>query len=1010
MMFKSPALRLSIPLTLLTINLLFLANIIGFFPNEVESTLELRKGLSESLALQFSVAAEKGELQTIQSTLRLVVERNDAIHSAAIRGKEGKLFALAGEHLAYWNAPPDGKSTPTHVHVPIYRQGEKWATVEIRFAPLWVNSFIGGFSHSFSGLLLFIGVSSFLCYFFVMKRTLRELDPSAVVPERVQKAFDVLQEGVLIQDEKEQIVMANKSVASLFGKTPEAMIGLKGSELGWLEYQNPEQIQQLPWLKVLQEDQDCRSASLCLMTSHGTKIKLAVKAIMVTDNAGICHGTLVTFSDITQLEESNFELSDMVERLQLANDEIHEKSQELEFLANRDPMTHCLNRRALDRRLNHLFTEAKTTGTELSCLMADIDFFKSINDRYGHTTGDQVIKAVADVLRLCTRDSDLVSRYGGEEFCVVLPDRNQETATKVAERIREEIEKNPCGGVKITLSLGVSSLVQNASSPDELVNQADKALYAAKEGGRNRVVSWGVAEPTTTEVTTQTLVEQIQLSPGDENHNEAMTNQVHLLRRIQELEGLLEKRTQEFTHYKTHDFLTGLPTRSLFEDRIFREITRTKRKNSDCMVVVLSMSIDTIKRVYESLGHSAAEQLAKACGDRINDVLRDDIDTVAMINGDEQFSSVYMFNQTELGLLLTDIKQIDHITWVIKRLQDAFEIPFEVKEQEIYASAYIGISIFPHDGQTVEDLYSSAANACSYAEKNNGSNRYIFASQSINSMAVRQLKIESCLRGAIENNELQLYYQPQVETSSGRVAAFEVLLRWQNPQLGTVNPDEFIPVAEQSGLINSIGYWVIYGACKQLREWLDSGLEIGSLAVNVSGVQLCQPDLANRIHEILTEFDLDHRFLEIELTESSLVDSDDKSFAVLEQIKELGMQITIDDFGTGYSSFSYIKNMPLSCIKIDRSFVTDIGKDTNAEKLIASIVSMAHGLELKVVAEGIEEQHQAEHLTALGCELLQGYLYSRPVPQEEVAKILTMQLIKGPETDSEPIEREGVDQ
>lgn len=997
MMFKNPALRLSIPLTLLTINLLFLANIIGFFPDEIGSALELRKSLSESLALQFSVAAEKGELQTVQSTLRLVVERNDDIRSAAIRSQEGKLIALAGEHLAHWNAPPDGKSTPTHVHVPVYRQGKRWATVEIRFAPLWVNNLASGFTHSFGGLLTFIAVSSFLCYFIVMKRTLRELDPSAVIPERVQKAFDVLQEGVLIQDEKEQIVMANKSFASLFGKTPEAMIGLKGSELGWLDYQNPEQIRKLPWLKVLREDREYRSASLNLMSSHGSKIKLAVKAITVTDNSGECHGTLVTFNDITQLEETNFELSDMVDRLQLANDEIHEKSQELEFLANRDPMTQCLNRRALDRNLNKLFTESKATGRELSCLMADIDFFKSVNDRYGHATGDQVIKAVADVLRLCTRDSDLVGRYGGEEFCVVLPDRDQKTATKVAERIREEIEKSPCGGVKITVSLGVSSLVQQAGRPDELVNQADKALYAAKEGGRNRVVSWGVAEPVTTELSTRALVEKIQLTTSSDDHTETMTNQTHLLRRIQELEGLLEKRTLEFTHYKTHDLLTGLPTRSLFDDRIFREITRIRRKNSDSMVVVLSMTIETIKRVYESLGHSAAEQLAKACGSRINDVLREDIDTVAMINEDEEFSSVYMFNQTELGLLLTDIKQIDHVTWVIKRLQDAFESPFEVKDQEIYASAYIGISIFPHDGQTVEDLYNSAVSACSYAEKNNGSTRYMFASQNINAVAVRQLQIESCLRGAIENNELQLYFQPQVETSTGRVAGFEVLLRWQNPQLGFVPPSDFIPVAEQSGQINQIGYWVLYGACKQLREWLDSGLDVGSLAVNVSGVQLCQPDLAQRIQEILTEFDLDYHLLEIELTESSLVNSVDKSFAVLKQIKELGMQITIDDFGTGYSSFSYIKDMPLSCIKIDRSFVADIGKDANAEKLIASIVSMAHGLELKVVAEGIEEQHQAEHLATLGCELLQGYLYSHPVPQEEVAKVLnqnTMKLIE----------------
>jgi len=403
-MFKSPAMRLSIALVLLTLNLLFIANLIGFVPDESESALELRKSLSESLALQFSTAAEKGEFQTIQNTLRAVVDRNDDIRSAAIRTHNGKLIALAGEHLAQWKAPIDGKSTSTHVHVPVFRKNENWATVEIRFAPLWTNNLASGFTNSFVGLLAFMALSGFLCYFFVMKRTLRVLDPAAVIPERVQKAFDVLQEGILILDDKEQIVMANRSFSNLFGKSPAAMIGLKGSELGWLDYQNSKQVSQLPWFKVLQDGKEHKGASLRLLNSLGVKIKLAVRAAMVTDNAGKCRGTLVTFDDITQMEEKNFELGDMVEKLQLANEESQAKSQELEILANRDPLTLCLNRRSLALKLDALFIQAKAGGKHLSCLMVDIDFFKSVNDRYGHATGDQVIMAVADVLKTCTRD------------------------------------------------------------------------------------------------------------------------------------------------------------------------------------------------------------------------------------------------------------------------------------------------------------------------------------------------------------------------------------------------------------------------------------------------------------------------------------------------------------------------------------------------------------------------------------------------------------------------------
>lgn len=987
MIFKTPVMRLSTALVLLAVNLLLLANMMGFIPDRSEFALELRKSLSESLALQFSAVAEKGEFQTIQNTLRAVVERNDNIRSAAIRTNDGQLLALAGEHLSNWKMPADGKSTPTHVHVPIFRKNNKWATVEIRFAPLWTEGLAGGFKQSFVGLLVFFTLSSFICYFFIIKRTLRELDPTAVIPQRVQKAFDVLQEGVLILDNKEQIVMANKFFANLFKKSPAELIGLKGSELGWQDCHNPKQVRLLPWFKVLHDRQEQKGASLSLINSLGNKIKLAVNASMVTDNAGKCRGSLVTFDDITQLEEKNFDLSDMVEKLQVANEKIQMKSQELEILASCDPLTLCLNRRSLAKKFDALFTQAKAGGTYLSCLMLDIDFFKSVNDSYGHTTGDQVIKAVADALKTCSRDIDLVGRYGGEEFCMVLPKLYIEEAAQIAERIRQAIEKKSCSGVKITVSLGVSSLELNTNKPDELISLADKALYAAKKSGRNKVVSWGKDFDSVTEVYGGTEIQEQVSKSGKSTTID--TDQAQLQRRVLELEGLLEKRTLELEHYDMYDFKTGLPTRSLFEDRIGHEIARGKRSNY--LVAVLSMSIDTIKRVYETLGYRAAEQLVKASGQRLNDVLREKIDMVAIIEKFKGMSTVSLINQTEFGILLTDITQVDHVTWVMKRLLDAFEKPFRIKGNEIYTSAYFGVSIFPHDGQTVDELYSSATNACSYAQKLNGKDRYLFSSQSLNEMAVNQLNIENSLHEAIQNDELQLHYQPKIEAATGRIAGFEALLRWQSARLGFVPPNTFIPVAEQSGQIIEIGDWVLYSACQQLRTWINMGLEVGSIAVNMSGIQLRQQNLANRIQNILDEFNIDTDMLEIELTESSLVNTDNKPFAILKQINEMGLRVTMDDFGTGYSSLSYLRYIPLSSLKIDRAFISDINKDENANKLIASIVSMSHELGLEVVAEGVEEKHQVDFLSALGCEYLQGYYFSRPVPPSEVADILQKQ-------------------
>jgi EAL domain-containing protein (putative c-di-GMP-specific phosphodiesterase class I) len=364
---------------------------------------------------------------------------------------------------------------------------------------------------------------------------------------------------------------------------------------------------------------------------------------------------------------------------------------------------------------------------------------------------------------------------------------------------------------------------------------------------------------------------------------------------------------------------------------------------------------------------------------------------VAMIENFKGTSTVSLINQTEFGILLTDINQVDHVTWVIKRLLDAFEKPFQIEGNEIYASAYIGVSIFPHDGQTVDKLYSGAINACNYAQKLNGKDRYFFSSQNLNEMAVNQLQIENLLHEAIQNDELQLHYQPKIEVKTGRIAGFEALLRWNSKHLGSVPPDKFIPVAEQSGQLDEIGDWVLNTACQHLRTWMDMDLDVGSIAVNISGVQLRQQDLPERIQNFLDKFNIKTHQLEIELTESSLVNTYDQSFAILKQIEEMGLRVTMDDFGTGYSSLSYLRNIPLSCLKIDRAFISDINHDENADKLIASIVSIAHGLGLEVVAEGVEEKYQVDHLIALNCEYLQGYYFSRPVPQNEVAGLLQKQ-------------------
>lgn len=993
MIFKSPAMRLSIVLVLFTVNLLFVAKLIGFIPDEAKLSLEMRKDFSESLALQFFIVAEKGDYRVIQRTLSAVVDRNDDVRSAAIRTSEGQLLAIAGEHLANWEAPADGKSTSTHVNIPLFRKDKKWADLEIRFAPLLTKNLLSGFTNSFTGLIIYFSLSCFICYFLILKKTLRELDPSSVIPGRVQNAFDVLKEGVVILDEKEQIVMVNNAFAKLFGKSPKEMVGLKGSELGWLDYHTHEHVRQLPWIKVLKDELDHATASLKMTSSLGDKTKLIVNATMIPNSSGKSRGALVTFDDITELEEKNLDLESNIDKLEMATEEIQLKNQELKILANHDPLTLCLNRRSLSLQFDPLFTRAIKEGMDLSCIMADIDFFKSVNDNYGHSTGDQVIKLVADALKTSTRDTDLIGRYGGEEFVVVLPGLDLKKAAQIAERIRKFIEETPCSGISITISLGVSSIVSNAGNPNELIDQADKALYTAKETGRNRVVTWGKKFTTITESGTEAKSQGQTLTPEKTPEILAIpaipANQADLQTQVLELEELVKKRTLELEHYKLYDFETGLPTRSLFEDRLLHEITRSQRINT--LLAIISVSIDTIKRIHGTLGHKVSEQLIKACGIRLNDVLREDIDTVAVLDDIHDTATISLINQTEFGILLTDITQTDHVTWIMKRMLDSFEQPFHINDNEIYVSVYLGVSIFPHDGNTVEALYSGASNACHFAQTLSGKERYLFASDNLNDTADRQLKIESLLHEAIQKNELQLHYQPKIKTATGQISGFEALIRWQNEELGFVPPDHFIPIAEQSGLINKIGDWVIETACRQIRNWKDTGIEVGSIAVNLSGRQLYEKNLPSRIQELMNEFRIDNKQLEVELTESFFVNPDDKTVATLNQIKNLGLRISMDDFGTGYSSLAYLRDLPLSVLKIDRSFVMDINKDENANRLIASIVSIAHSLELEVVAEGVEEGYQADFLTESGCEYLQGYYFSRPVPSHKVVELIQEQ-------------------
>ena len=427
-----------------------------------------------------------------------------------------------------------------------------------------------------------------------------------------------------------------------------------------------------------------------------------------------------------------------------------------------------------------------------------------------------------------------------------------------------------------------------------------------------------------------------------------------------------EQQLDFLSHY---DALTALPNRDLLRDRLEHAIQRAKREGNK--LAVLMLDLDRFKTINESLGHSVGDALLKAVAARMVSQIRGG-DTLARVGGDEFI------------LLLEDDASSHSASLVaIKWLQQIVQ-PIQVGETELAVSASIGISLYPDDGDNADDLLSHA-DAALYKAKSQGRNNFQFYEQEMTAGAFEHLVMENALRGAVSRNELRVHYQPQIDFGSGKLCGVEALVRWQHPELGLVTPARFIPLAEEAGIIGIIGGWVLRESCRQMRAWDAIGLHIPCVAVNLSVQQLERETLLPLVADVLASCGLDGARLELEVTESMIMGESGQALNVLQGLRELGVKLAIDDFGTGYSSLSYLKRLPVHRLKIDQSFVRDIGRDSNGEAIVRAIIALGRSLGLQTVAEGVEEPAQAEFLIAQACDVGQGYLYSRPVAADEIS-------------------------
>ncbi len=426
----------------------------------------------------------------------------------------------------------------------------------------------------------------------------------------------------------------------------------------------------------------------------------------------------------------------------------------------------------------------------------------------------------------------------------------------------------------------------------------------------------------------------------------------------------LEAANKQLRHLATHDVLTGLPNRILMDDRLSQCIVLAERQKQTFAVILLDL--DRFKVVNESLGHRAGDELLQVVAQRLKSVVLD-VDTIARLGGDE------------FVLITTPGSDRDAAQHVARRIIEAMQQSVRIAGVELYSSPSMGIAFYPNDATTIETLLAHA-DAAMYCAKQRGRNNFQCFMPGMNTVTQDKVRLESDMRVAIEQKQFELHYQPKINIATGVMHGAEALLRWRHPVRGAISPAEFIPVAEECGLIHTLGAWVVREACRQARAWQVDGLPPLRVAVNLSASQFRQGDLVAMIGGALDDAGLEAQFLEVELTESVVMSDPEESIAILRKLSTMGVLVSVDDFGTGYSSMSYLRRFPIDKLKIDRGFISEVASTPDDASIVRAIVSLAHSLRLKVVAEGVETSDQLEFLKSLDCDQYQGYYFSPALP------------------------------
>ncbi|MGD8843821.1 MAG: diguanylate cyclase, partial [Gammaproteobacteria bacterium] len=693
----SPTVRIALGVLLTLAGLLLLGSMTGLLPNEDRVSEEERVTLTRSLAFLYSTAATHGGISGIEKNMRQLVDYSPEILSISLRRTDGKIIASAGSPVTQPEGPSDSHPDPeTCLHqAPVYRDHSQWGSVVVLFTPL-SNAGIPGFhNHPLAAGLTLLTVASLGGFLLVSGIRYRRFASPASVPYQVRTVLDALAEGVLLLDVRGRIMLANNAFASSVDKMPGALLGRKVSDLRW-EFGRIHE-DEFPWDTVLRLGEAQTGKQLRLIRPSGATRMFTVNAAPVKDGDQY-RGVMATFDDVTQLEEKNEQLEDMLGMLKKSRDEIRRQNRELQILATRDPLTDCLNRRSFFEKSEPVFETARSNGQQLACVMVDIDLFKSINDRYGHVKGDEVIRMVAQTLQGSLRSSDTICRYGGEEFCITLPGLNIERAIATAMRARDNIAAMNFPGIsrdsslRVTASFGITTLDHEVADFASFIDRADQALYIAKNTGRNRVSVWDsktgarnpldpamrVARPDSGSNREEAPVPDGNASASDTDHDAAAG-----------------------APQAGDDALNLLPSRKLFHNRIVQTIEFCRQNQQSFSLLMLDL--DMFRRINNTMGIYVGDELLAQVSQRLVQTLRS-TDVVVRFGNEDSGNPIYRLSGDEFGIILTGMECTEYTAQVVNRIVESLSRAFDIGDHSIRLACNTGISIYPENGGDADTL------------------------------------------------------------------------------------------------------------------------------------------------------------------------------------------------------------------------------------------------------------------------------------------------------------------